>query len=79
MPDTIAVDLSVPSIRNAIYRPYATYELRLKKIKLIYCLSCQPAENYSDNLTVRAISFILSSVFQSNFSLATYIAIHHFN
>jgi len=32
----------------------------------------------SDNLTVRVIPFILSSVLQSNFSLATSIAIHHY-
>jgi len=33
--------------------------------------------NSSDNLTVRVIPFILSGVLQSNFSLATSVAIHH--
>ena len=34
--------------------------------------------NSSDNLAVSVIPFILSSVLQSNFSLATSIAIHNY-
>jgi len=67
---TRAISLSSADIRMTVFMSFCI------RTNSFIVWAVNPRKT-SDNLTVRVIPFILSSVLQSNFSLATSIAIHN--